>query len=101
MVPDLGVQTIQVTSADAALRGVPVGSLVSGVVGRGPADAAGVKTGDVITAIDEVRVDDAHPLSQVLLSGFRPGQRIALSLSRQGTGIQVPVTLGRIHPSCG
>jgi S1-C subfamily serine protease len=101
VVPDLGVQTIQVTTADAALRGVPVGSLVSDLVAKGPADAAGVKTGDVITAVDEVRVDDAHPLSQVLLSGFRPGQRIALSLSRSGTASQVQVTLGRIHPTCG
>jgi serine protease Do len=101
VLPDLGVQTIQVTAADAALRGVPVGSLVSDLVAKGPADAAGVKTGDVITAVDEVRVDDAHPLSQVLLSGFRPGQRIALSLSRSGTASQVQVTLGRIHPTCG
>src|SRR5437588_7628725 len=40
VVPDLGVETLQVTSADAALRGVPVGSLVSALVAKGPAEAA-------------------------------------------------------------
>ena len=101
VVPDLGVQTIQVTTADAALRSTPVGSLVSGLVAKGPAELAGVKTGDVITAVDELKIDDAHPLSQVLLTTFRPGQRVALSLSRQGTATQVQATLGRLHPSCG
>ncbi|TMC14495.1 MAG: PDZ domain-containing protein [Chloroflexi bacterium] len=101
VVPDLGVETLQMTSADAALRGVPVGSLVSGIVAKGPAEAAGVKTGDVITAVDEVKIDDAHPLGQVLASSFRPGQRVSLTLSRQGSSTQVQATLGRQHPSCG
>lgn len=101
VVPDLGVETLQVTTADAALRGVPVGSLVSGVVAKGPAETAGVRTGDVITAVDEVKIDDAHPLSQVLVSSFRPGQRVSLTLSRQGSTTQVQATLGRRHPSCG
>jgi serine protease Do len=101
VVPDLGLRTIQVTSADAALRGVPVGNLVTQVLPQGPAEVAGVKTGDVITAIDEVKIDEAHPLSQVLVTGFRPGQRVALSLTRQGASIQVQATLGRHHPSCG
>jgi S1-C subfamily serine protease len=101
VVPDLGLGTIQVTSADAALRGVPVGNLVTQVLAQGPAEVAGVKTGDVITAIDEVKIDEAHPFSQVLVTGFRPGQRVALSLTRQGASIQVQATLGRHHPSCG
>jgi serine protease Do len=101
VVPDLGVQTIQVTTADAALRAAPVGSLVSDVTAKGPAQVAGVRTGDVITAVDEVKIDDAHPLSQVLGTSFRPGQRVALSITRDGLSTQVQATLGRQHPSCG
>jgi len=55
----------------------------------------------VITAVDEVRLDDAHPLLQVLVNQFRPGQRVTLTINRQGTATQLQATLGGQHPVCG
>lgn len=101
VLPDLAVQAEQVSAPEAALRSVPVGSLVVSVEKGGPADVAGVRSGDVLTAVDEVKLDDAHPLAQVLATRFRPGQRVTLTLTRQAASTQVQATLGREHPRCG
>ena len=101
ILPDLAIQAEQVTAPEAALRNVPVGSLVETVEKNGSADVAGVRPGDVITAVDEVKLDDAHPLGQVLATRFRPGQRVTLTLARQSASTQVQATLGRQHPRCG
>ena len=101
VVPYLGIVSTDLTSQDAALQGQPVGALVGTVTPGGPADAAGVKAGDVITAVDEVKLDDAHPLLQVLVNQFRPAQRVTLTLVRQGSNTQVQATLGSQHPVCG
>jgi putative serine protease PepD len=101
VVPSLGIVSHDLTSQDAALLGVPVGASFVGVTAGGPAETAGLKAGDVITAVDEVKLDDAHPLLQVLVTQFRPAQRVTLTLSRQGTPTQVQGTLGSQHPVCG
>jgi len=101
VVPDLGIVSHDVTSQDAALQGFPVGASVSSVSPGGPAAAAGAKAGDVITAVDEVKLDDAHPLLQVLVNQFRPTQRVTLTLMRDGAPTQVQATLGSQHPVCG
>ncbi|MDQ6919057.1 MAG: S1C family serine protease [Candidatus Dormibacteraeota bacterium] len=101
VVPSLGVVSRDLTSQDAALQNVPVGASFSSVTAAGPAEVAGVKAGDIITAVDEVKLDDAHPLLQVLVTQFRPAQRVTLTLSRQGAATQVQATLGGKHPVCG
>lgn len=100
VVPDLGMTALDQSAQDSALHGGPVGSLVTTIARGGPADLAGVRTGDVITALDEVKLDDAHPLGQVLVSRFRPAQRVTLTLSRQNSALEVSATLGRQHPRC-
>jgi putative serine protease PepD len=101
VLPSLGIASHDMTSQDAALQGMVIGANVTSVSAGGPAEAAGVKAGDVITAVDEVKLDDAHPLLQVLVNQFRPTQRVTLTLSRQGTQTQVQATLGSQHPVCG
>ena len=100
-VPTLNIATAQVTASDAALDGTSPGAAVVSVAPGGAAEAAGVLAGDVITAVDEVKLDDAHPLQQVLISQFRQGQRVTLTLSRRGSTTQVQATLGGGHPTCG
>jgi S1-C subfamily serine protease len=101
VVPSLGIVSRDLTSQDAALQGVPVGASITSVTASGPADAAGLKTGDIITAVDEVKLDDAHPLLQVLVNQFRPTQRVTLTYTRDGNERQVQATLGGQHPVCG
>lgn len=99
--PDLGVTTVFLGPAEAAARGLPSGALVSAVSRGGPGEAAGFRPGDVITAIDDQHVADGHPLPQVLVTRFRPGQRVTVSFSRSGSSTQVLATLAKGRPSCG
>lgn len=98
--PDLGVQTRFIGSAEAAVRGSPAGDLVTVVNKGGPGDLAGLAVGDLITGLDEVRVDDSHPLSLLLRTRFRPAQRVTVSLMRGGSATQLQATLGSAHPTC-
>src|SRR5438477_6095075 len=62
VVASLGATTNDVTPEDAALNALPEGSQVTAVDKGGAAAAAGLRAGDVITQVDDVRIDSAHPL---------------------------------------
>jgi S1-C subfamily serine protease len=58
-----------------------------------PAAQAGVKTGDIVVAINGQAIDATHPLDAVLTQ-FAPGDRITLDVLREGKHVMVAVTLG-------
>jgi S1-C subfamily serine protease len=101
VVPMLGAKTTDLDGPAAALRDLPAGSFIDNVTPGSPADRAGLKQGDVITQLDENRIDPAHPLGQVLRLRFKPAQRTAVTYSRGGTSSQVQLVLGGGHPVCG
>lgn len=59
----------------------------------GPAVTAGLRQGDIITALDGQKVDDAHPLINLLFQ-HKPGNTISLTVNRGGTDQKIDVTLG-------
>ena len=63
------------------------------VIANGPAEAAGIKDGDVITKIGGQLIDTEHPLDLVLAS-FAPGQTVDLEIIRGSQTLTVSVTLG-------
>jgi S1-C subfamily serine protease len=67
------------------------GALVSTVKSGGPAELAGIKSGDVITAIAGRSVTGAQAVADVLL-GLKPGQQVPISLLHAG-GAQSSVTV--------
>jgi putative serine protease PepD len=69
------------------------GLYVSGTTPGGPAQAAGLRTGDVVTALDGERVGDAEQL-EVLSVTRSPGDRTRLTYRRGGTTADATVTLG-------
>ena len=70
------------------------GATVADVLPDGPAAVAGLKTGDVITAVDGK--DVASPMALVERVGeHQPGDRAVLSVKREGRKMDVPVILGR------
>jgi len=99
VVPDLGISWQDLSGPESGLRGV--GAVIDALDPGGPGELARLRVGDVITAVDENRLDAGHPLAQVLNARFRPGQRVALTLNRQGSTLQLQATLGRRHPHCG
>jgi S1-C subfamily serine protease len=100
--PYLGIVYSAVTPTLMRQQNLPIdyGAWVSGadtggpaVVAGTPADKAGIKEGDIITAIGGQRIDAAHSLEDVLVR-FRPGDEVTLSILRGGATIEVKVTLG-------
>lgn len=100
-VASIGATSTQITPERAALNGLPVGSQLLSVDKGGPAATAGLRPGDVVTQVDDVRLDDAHPLSLLLRSRFHAEQRVTVTYSRGGSSTQAELTLTSTHPTCG
>lgn len=75
----------------------PDGALVSGVVPGSAAEKAGLKAGDVVTAVDGKPIHVAGDLSS-RVGLARPGDRMTLSVWRDKARTDLPVTLGRAEP---
>src|SRR5947207_3946596 len=100
VVSSLGATTADVTSDSAVLSGVPEGSRLVALDKGGPAATGGLKVGDVITQLDDVKLDAAHPLSLLLRSRFHANQRVTVTYSRDGVSTQAELTLTSQHPTC-
>ncbi|MEU6802732.1 trypsin-like peptidase domain-containing protein [Streptomyces neyagawaensis] len=74
--------------------GARVGDDSDGTVKEGgPADRAGIRAGDVITAVDGQRVHSGDELI-VKVRAHRPGDRLELTVQRDGGEQKVTLTLG-------
>jgi putative serine protease PepD len=100
VVASLGGTSTVLTQQAAALAGSPEGAQLVTVDKIGPAASAGLQPGDVITQLDDVTVDAAHPMAMLLRSHFHPNQRVTVSYTRGSTSTQVLLTLAGAHPSC-
>jgi putative serine protease PepD len=100
VVASLGAATTDVTAETAALEGVPEGAQLVTIDKGGPAAAAGLQSGDVITQLDDVRIDAAHPISLLLRSRFHANQRVTVTYTRGGSSTQAELTLSGRHPTC-
>jgi len=69
------------------------GSVINAVVAGGPADKAGIKNEDIITAIEGQAIDQTHLLEDILIQ-YAPGRTIAINLYRGGQTLTVHLTLG-------
>jgi len=69
----------------------------SPIIAGSPAEAAGLKSGDIITAVNETEIDEAHPLQDLLVQ-YSPGATITLTVLRDGSSITITVELG-IRPT--
>ena len=100
VVASMGASTTDVTPEMAILYGLPQGAQLVTADKGGPAAVAGMISGDVITQVDDVRIDSAHPLSLLLRSRFHANQRVTVTYTRAGSSTQAELTLTSQHPSC-
>jgi serine protease Do len=69
------------------------GALVSAVEPKSPADKAGVKTGDIILAVDGRDIENSVDLPRVI-GETRPGTTVNLKVWRQGETRELTASLG-------
>src|SRR6266702_6774280 len=78
------VQTPTPDLSDAMkLKGQPTGALVGEVEPNAPAAKAGIKTGDVITAVDGKKVNDPREL-RLMVGSMAPGTKAHIEINREG-----------------
>jgi S1-C subfamily serine protease len=68
-----------------------------GIIAGGPAAKAGLKEGDILTAIDGQPIDATHQLDVALLA-HEPGDTVALTVRRGDRTVERDVKLG-IRPA--
>ena len=99
----LGV-TVQENPASARIPGRPAGPgagvTIANVDRTGPAARAGVRPGDVVTAINGDGVDTTRSLLKAV-AATAPGQALRLTVRRAGQVLEVGVTVGRRPPEQG
>ncbi|MEH0506499.1 trypsin-like peptidase domain-containing protein [Streptomyces scabiei] len=91
--PVIGVTLDMDYSGDGARIGDKGDGGAAGVTAGGPADRAGIRSGDVITEVDGQRVHSGDELI-VKVRAHRPGDRLELTLLRGGDERTVTLTLG-------
>jgi serine protease DegQ len=79
---------------EASARPGARGVLVANVMPSGPAAQAGIRRGDVLTAIEGKPVGDTTSLLNTVAL-LKPGTQAALTLVRERSELKVKVTVGR------
>jgi len=92
---DLGARAVTVTDPN----GQPLGAGIVSVVPGGPAEAARITAGDVITAVNQVAVHSAADLIRALAQ-LDPGAQVPVTVGNsQGVDRTVVVSLGQLPGS--
>jgi len=93
----IGVVIQEVTKelADSFGLSKPAGALVNSVEKGGPADKAGIESGDIITKFDGKVVLASSDLPRIV-AATHPGSKVSLQLWRKGTTKDLTVTVGEI-----
>ena len=89
----IGVELAPVLSDQARAATTP-GALIAGVLRGGPADKGGVKPGDVVVHVNGKPVADPTGMLNAV-AALEPGASAKLGVKRQGSEVEVPVTVGR------
>ncbi|QQG49917.1 MAG: trypsin-like peptidase domain-containing protein [Candidatus Berkelbacteria bacterium] len=101
--PYIGVRFQTITKAVAKSLGLAVekGALISGsqgaaaVASGGPAEKAGIKSGDIITKVGNDEITESNPLTR-LIRKYNPGDKVTLTILRDGKTQALEVTLGQL-----
>jgi S1-C subfamily serine protease len=93
--PYLGISAGTLTPQVAQALGLDVdrGVVIADVKKGGPADAAGIKSGDVLTAFNGHAVDTFEGLLGELRN-VKPGDKVQVTVQRDGKPVTVTLTVG-------
>jgi len=93
----LGVQIQPITDEIAESIGLEnaKGALVTDAQADGPGREAGIKAGDVVTAVNDRAVSSPRELARTI-GGFAPGEQVEVTLWRAGKEEKLQVKLGEL-----
>jgi len=89
------IQEVSKELAESFGLAKPAGALVNAVEKGGPADKAGVETGDIILKFDGKTVGTSADLPR-LVGNTKPGSRANLEVWRKGSSREIAVTVGEM-----
>lgn len=81
----LGIRGSDVSYEASEMYGIPTGAVISEVVENGPADQAGVKSGDVLTELDGHSISNMSQLQDVL-EYYAAGETVDIDVQRADNG---------------
>ncbi|TXT24010.1 MAG: HtrA2 peptidase [Gallionellaceae bacterium] len=90
----VAVQELTPELAESFKLGSAQGVLISEVVRGSPADKAGVKAGDILTAVDNKPLSDSSDMLETI-AGLPPGKMALLKLLRNQSEVVVQVKVGK------
>ncbi|CAI8039748.1 Probable periplasmic serine endoprotease DegP-like [Geodia barretti] len=95
----LGVHIQSVTDDIAASLGLEnaEGAIVASVQPESPAEAAGLESGDVIIAVDQLPVEDTRALTQVI-AAIDAGTSATLTVWRDGQAMEITAAIANLAP---
>lgn len=95
----LGIVVLKIPSEEASKMGVDQGPgvVVYEVQPGSAADRAGIRKGDVITALNGTPINDPNSFRN-LIAASPPGSEVTLTIRRGGSEQQVRATLGEFTP---
>lgn len=94
----VSVQNLTPELAEAMkLKGQPTGALVGEVSPKTPSEKAGLKTGDLITAVNGKKVSDAREL-RLMIGSMAPGTKVQMQVNREGQTKTFDVQLAEMPP---
>jgi serine protease Do len=79
------------------LKGPPTGALVGEVAPNTPSQKAGIKTGDVITAVKGEKINDPREL-RLMIGSMAPGTKVQIEVNREGQKKTFDVDLAEMPP---
>lgn len=91
--PFLGVEYVIITEDLSVLRKLPEGAFIQRVVPGTPAEAAGLKAGDIIIKVNGEEISERYTLAEVIRS-HKVGDKLKLTIDRNGEQLEFSATLG-------
>ena len=91
--PYLGISVSDVTEEDAQRYNLPQGAYVDAVTTGSPAASAGLKAGDIITAVGNTQVTSGSELVSAK-NQYKAGDTATLTVTRNGQALTLSITFG-------
>ena len=93
--PQLGITGVDVTEAEAQRFNLPQGVYVYNVSENSAAYEAGIRQGDIITAIEGTTISTMEELNEIK-NGYNAGDTVKISIYRSGGSIDLDLTLQEV-----